>query len=306
MTRIDPDTGRRSTVETAVAGMDNAAFDRENRMLVSSYGSGGVTQVDAHGTRAVVGRGLLGPFGVTADEAGRVYAGDHFRLADGDLVTGDLVQSVAGGASHGVAAGGGLVHITSMLGDVRTFDPGTREVRLRAKGLSEPTGIAVTGTGLLVAETGAGRVVHVDEADELTTIAHLPRPVDVAVDVRGCCYASDDHLGAVVRLEEDFPVTVVDGLEQPQGIAVLDDALHVVEVGRRRLLAVDLTTPATRVEADSLPVGVPPGLVREVPAPTLFPPARPRPFAGLATTPDGALLLAADGEGTVLRLTGGS
>ncbi|MEB3372185.1 SMP-30/gluconolactonase/LRE family protein [Saccharopolyspora mangrovi] len=303
VTRIDPDTGRRSIVETGVAGMDNAAFDRENRMLVSSYGSGGVTEVEALGTRTVVGRGLNGPFGVTADEAGRVYAGDHFRLADGDLVTGDLIQPVAGGASHGVAAGGGLVHITSAHGDVRSFDPATCEVRLRAKGLAEPTGIAVTGTGLLVAETGAGRVIHIDDADAVSMIAELPHPVDVALDAEGRLFASDDSLGAVVRVEDGSVVTVVEGLDQPQGVTVHEDTLYVVEVGTKRLLAVSPTTGETRTEAESLPVGLPPGIQREDPIPTLFPPARPRAFAGLTTTPDGTLLLAANGEGTVLHLT---
>ncbi|WP_406690848.1 PQQ-binding-like beta-propeller repeat protein [Saccharopolyspora sp. ID03-671] len=301
VTRIDPDTGRRGIIETGVAGMDNAAFDRENRMLVSSFGSGGVTQVDALGTRTVVGRGLHGPFGVTADEAGRVYAGDHFRLADGDLVTGDLIQPVTGGAHHGVAAAGGLVHVTSMHGDVRTFDPATREVRLRAKGLSEPTGIAATDDGLLVAESGAGRVIHLDADDALTVIAELPHPVDIAVDADGHRYASDDALGAVIRLDDSE--SIVDGLDQPQGIALLEDTLYVVEVGTRTLLAITLTTGAIRTEATSLPVGLPPGVHREDPDPTLFPPARPRPFAGLATTPDGNLLLAANGEGTVQLLT---
>ncbi|GAB3690677.1 hypothetical protein [Saccharopolyspora tripterygii] len=301
VTRIDPDTGRRSIIETGVAGMDNAAFDRENRMLVSSYGSGGVTEVEALGTRTVVGRGLNGPFGVTADEAGRVYAGDHFRLADGDLVTGELIQPVAGGACHGVAAGGGLVHITSMHGDVRTFDPATREVRLRAKGLAEPTGIAVTDSGLLVAETGAGRVIHIDDSDAVAVIAELPHPIDVALDGEGRYYASDDTLGAVVRIDE-HPVSIVDGLEQPQGITIRENSLHVVDAGTKRLLSVDLDTGEARTEAESLPVGLPPGLSRQDPAPTLFPPARPRPFAGLTTGPDGSLLLAANGEGTVLRL----
>lgn len=303
VTRIDPDTGRRSTIETGVAGMDNAAFDRENRMLVSSYGSGGVTQVDALGTRTVVGRGLHGPFGVAADEAGRVYAGDHFRLADGDLVTGDLIQPVAGGACHGVAAGGGLVHITSMHGDVRTFDPATREVRMRVKDLAEPTGITITETGLLVAETGAGRVIHIDVSDVVTQIAELPHPVDVALDSHGGRYVSDDTLGSVVRLDGDTIETIVDGLDQPQGITTLNDTLHVVEVGTKRLLSIALSTGETRTAASSLPVGLPPGLHREDPAPTLFPPARPRPFAGLTTTANGCLLLAANGEGTVQLLT---
>ncbi|CAL9305636.1 hypothetical protein SUDANB51_04265 [Streptomyces sp. enrichment culture] len=63
----------------------------------------------------------------------------------------------------------------------------------------------------------------------------------------------------------------------------------------------DRTTGERRVAAEDLPVGRPPG-----PAPALFthgvPGLAPR-FAGLAAAPDGSLLLSADAEGTVLRLT---
>lgn len=52
--------GTRSVVGSGVAGLDNAAFD-DNRMFVSSYAAGGVTEVTAVGRlRPIVVQGFAG------------------------------------------------------------------------------------------------------------------------------------------------------------------------------------------------------------------------------------------------------
>ncbi|WP_046508467.1 SMP-30/gluconolactonase/LRE family protein [Streptomyces odonnellii] len=305
VTRIDLATGARTVVTTGVAGLDNAAFDAENRMYVSSYASGGVTEMHADGrTREIVRRGFDGPFGVTVDLGGTVYAADHFSLASPDrsgaVTTHELLHFV-----HGVTADGQVLHLTTQIGEVRTHDPVAKTSRVRATGLTGPTGIAVAPDGsLVVAETGAGRIVRIDSADTLSVLAEgLDHPVDVAFDDEGRCYASDDHAGAVFRLDDGAPVTVADGLGAPQGLAVLGDELFTVEVAHRRLRTISLATGETRVDAENLAVGLPPGIIRTTPPPPPGIPAPPRQFAGLAVTPEGGLVLSANGEGTVLRLS---
>ncbi|RCV48790.1 NHL repeat-containing protein [Marinitenerispora sediminis] len=324
VTRVDlHGTGARTLVTSGIVGLDNAAFDAENRMFVSSYASGGVTELRPDGrTRPLVRRGLNGPYGVTVDLGGRVYAADHYRLAspapsDGGGPVPASRASEGGGLTsvlllpsfaHGVASAGGLVHLTSQYGEVRTYDPARGTTRERAAGLAEPAGIAVGPDGsLVVAEAGAGRVVAIDGGDTVTVLAEgLEHPVDVAFDTEGRCYVSDDRLGAVLRLREGAPPeAVADGLGAPQGLAVRGDELFTVEVEHRRLRAVSLTTGESRVDAEDLPVGLPPGTPPRA-EPALFTagmPGSPRPFAGLAVAPDGALLLSANGEGSVLRLT---
>ncbi|MCS7475227.1 hypothetical protein ACFFQW_29380 [Umezawaea endophytica] len=305
VTRLDLfGTGDRTVVTSGVVGLDNAAFDDENRMFVSSFASGGVAEMRPDGrTREVVPQGFDGPFGVTVDLGGTVYAADHYRLAgpvDGGVVTHGLLTFV-----HGVAADGGLLHVTSQYGDVRTHDPVTGKTVVRARGLDRPTGIAVREDGsLVVAESGAGRVVAVDGSDTVTVLADgFDRPVDVALDAEQRCYVSDDVRGAVFRVDDGKPVLVADGLDAPQGLAVHGDTLYTVETGGRRLISVALPTGDRTVEAEDLPVGAPPGETREEPA--LFThglPGAPRRFAGLAVAPDGSLYVSADGEGTVLHL----
>ncbi|TXS45102.1 hypothetical protein EAO75_19545 [Streptomyces sp. uw30] len=311
VTRIDlHGSGSRTLVTSGVVGLDNAAFDAENRMFVSSYASGGVTEMHPDGrTREIVPRGLDGPYGVTIDLGGQVYAADHYRVAtpepsqEGGVTTHSLLPF-----AHGIAADGELLHLTSQFGQIQTYDPRDGTTRERAGGLRRPLGITVAPDGsLVVAESDAGRVVAVDGNDAVSVLADgLDRPADVTFDAEGRCYVSDEGAGAVLRIEADAaPTVVLDGLDAPQGLAVLGDDLFTVETGRRRLRAVSLTTGEVRTDAENLPVGAPAGVV-PCAEPALFAhgmPGMARRFAGLAVGADGALLLSANGEGTVMRLT---
>lgn len=331
VTRIDlHGSGSRSLVTSGLVGLDNAAFDAENRMFVSSFADGGITELHPDGrTRDIVPRGLAGPFGVTVDRAGTVYAADHYRVASpgsgatgGPENPGGVTTHLLRPFAHGICADGELLHLTSQYGEVSTYDPQRGTTRVRASGLLRPTGICVRPDGaLIVAETDAGRVLAVDEDDTVTVLVEgLDHPVDVTFDAEGRCYVSDDRRGAVLRIDatdefdgiggiggigEGAAVIVADGLDAPQGVAVLDDELFTVETGSRTLRAVSLTTGERRIEAEDLPVGPPPGAAPRG-RPALFThgmPGVPYPFAGLTAAPDGTLLLAADGEGTVLRLS---
>lgn len=301
VTRIDLfGTGDRSTITSGVVGLDNAAFDAENRMFVSSYASGGVLELHPDGrTREVVRRGLDGPFGVTVDLGGVVRAADHYGTA---TLGPDGVDRELHTFTHGIAAHEGLLHLTSQYGQVRTHDPETGETRDRARGVDRPLGVAVRADGsLVVAESGAGRVLLISPEDEVTVLADgLTRPVDVALDDEGRCHVSDPGQGAVLRLDGATPTPLLAGLVEPQGITVLGGELFVVEVGTRSLRSIPLDGGDPRVELADLPVGGP-----DRPTPALFAAGLPGvapSFAGLAAH-DGTLYLSADAEGSVLLLT---
>ncbi|WP_435846196.1 hypothetical protein [Streptomyces diacarni] len=330
VTRIDlHGTGSRSLVTSGITGLDNAAFDAENRMYVSSFASGGITELLPDGrTRTLVPRGLDGPYGVTVDLKGTVYAADHYRLAEpgrpdaarevpGRDVPSDAAPSGAATRAlltfaHGLVSDGQLLHLTSQYGEVRTHDPERGTTRVRARGLDRPTGITVgPDGGLVVAESGAGRVLSIDGADTIDVLAEgFDRPVDVTHDAEGRCYVTDELRGAVLRIaqQETGPgvEVVIEGLDAPQGLTARGEELFWVETGTRRLRSVSLVFgDEARTEAEDLPVGLPPGAGPR-PDPALFThgmPGLPRPFAGLTAAPDGTLLLSADGEGTVIRLT---
>ncbi|MEU0189488.1 SMP-30/gluconolactonase/LRE family protein [Streptomyces afghaniensis] len=313
VTRVDlHGTGSRSLVTSGVTGLDNAAFDGENRMFVSSFASGGITELHADGrTRPVVPRGLDGPYGVTIDLGGTVYAADHYRVARPEEpdpgASGDVTTEVLQPFVHGITADGDVLHTTSQFGTVQTYDPATGTTRTRATGLDQPLGITARPDGtLVVAETGAGRVLAIDGTDTVTVLAEgLDHPVDVTLDAEGRCYVSDDRRGAVLRIDDGDAVQVANDLGAPQGLVVHGEELFTVDTAHRRLWSVSLTTGDTRIEAEDLAVGTPAGAAPRQ-SPALFahglPGVAPR-FAGLTAAPDGSLLLSSNGEGTVLRLT---
>jgi sugar lactone lactonase YvrE len=302
VTRIDLfGTGDRTLLTSGLAGLDNAAFDAGNRMFVSSYAGGGITELHPDGrTREIVPRGFAGPYGVTIDLGGTVLAADHYRVAEprpgNDVTTTELLTF-----AHGIAADGDLLHVTSQFGQVRTFDRKTRAVRTRAEGLAEPLGIAVRGDGaLVVAEAGAGRVLAIDAEDTVGVLGTgFGRPVDVAVDDEGRWYVSDEERGAVYRLDGGTPAVLAEDLGAPQGIAVGGGHLYVTETANGRVVTVDLATGEVE-EVAGLPASA--GSGRDLPALHAHGlPGVPRPFAGLAVAADRSLYAVAGG--TVLHLS---
>lgn len=309
ISRIDRRDGERSIIRTGLAGLDNAAFDEQNRMYVSSFAHGGITEVQENGrTRDIVRQGLNGPFGVTTDRRGTIYAVDHFSLAStdrsGDIASVDVATGSLPTYARTAAGDGDVLQLTTMAGAVHAYDPRRKTSRVRARDLGELAGIAVGSDGrVVVASPDAGQVFALDDSDEVRVLADgLASPVGVTIDEGGICYVTDDLLGQVLRLDAEGPVVVHEGLAAPQGIACTAGELYVVEVEARRLTRISLDDGSTTTEAEDLAVGLPPGIERAAPVVTDGFVGRPRPFADLSATSDGALLIAANGEGSVLRL----
>jgi hypothetical protein len=115
---------------------------------------------------------------------------------------------------------------------------------------------------------------------------------------------SETGKGRVIRVNGSDAVTpVVEGLREPQGLAILGAQLFILDPGTKDLHAVHLSTGERQVLASDLPVGAPPGIV---PKPLMgVPDLLPGPlsaFAGLAVGADGTIYIAGDGEGSVLAL----
>ena len=71
----------------------------------------------------------------------------------------------------------------------------------------------------------------------LTELARgLTEPMGVAITADGACLVSESAAGRVVRIRGGRGETVIDGLQQPQGIVVVDgkliENLHVLNAER--------------------------------------------------------------------------
>jgi hypothetical protein len=253
----------------------------------------------------VLPSGLCGPWGVGVHPDGTLVVADHYSIVEIDP-DGALHPMGTPGYTvpvnlRGLAVGDGLVHVSTDTGQVHSGDP-KAQMRLRVEGLQAPAAVLPARGGLLVAESGSGRVLHLDDEDRLSVVAEgLGAPVGLAVDDTGEGYASDRARGQVVRLSDGAVIAA--GLEHPEGLAAWAGALWCLEAGAGRLTRIDPTRRSTRVVVRSLPLADQLDRVSAEHATNELS-GRPAPFASLTPHED-SLLVGGSGDGSILRITVG-
>jgi sugar lactone lactonase YvrE len=199
----------------------------------------------------------------------------------------------------------GTLCVTNSAGDLIAYRPETHEARTIASGLNEVYGLALGLNGnFFVAEGGEGRLLEITSGGDVKVRARsLGRPTGIAVAADGACYVSDARGGRVYKVGAAAE-PVLDGLKEPHGLSLSGDNLFVLDVGNRNLIAVSLTDKRATTVAANLPVGAPIGVTPHIlmGVPGLLP-GPLSPFADLATGRDGAVYMSADGEGSILRLS---
>ncbi len=314
--RIDVQSGAKTVLAKIRPGIDNLAFSPDNRLFISHFIDGGVAEVATDGSNAeriLVAAGLIGPWGITCGTDGTLYAADGMSVAaisaTGTITRlGMLLEEGSPGFLRGLAAGAsGELYMTTSGGGVASYHPVSRASAVVASGLNELYGLACAANGtLIVAEGGEGRILGINTATgEVAVLARgLSRPTGIVAGSDGTCCVSEAGKGRVVRIDSSGTLTpIVEGLKEPQGLAVLGDQLLILDAGTKDLQAVQLSTGQRRVLVSNLAVGAPPGVV---PKPLMgVPVLLPGPlsaFAGLAVGADGTIYIAGDGEGSVLTL----
>ena len=124
--------------------------------------------------------------------------------------------------------------------------------RRRERAMRLPTGLALHGGSVYVADAGARAVLRYSEAED--KIEWLPRggrlrllsPVAVAVAPDGRVFVADSGLGKVFVLSpEGYPAGELAGaagnLERPVALALAGERLYVSDVARHRVAAFDLS-----------------------------------------------------------------
>lgn len=304
--RIDPRSGERTVLAQLNPGLDNLAFVGD-RLFASNF-TGEITEVLGGGeTRTLLAGGLNWPLDLAMSD-GDLYVADgtyFYRVgADGSLQTvGMLFSPGYPGFLRGLApAGAGVFVVATSGGQIARYRPADGETDYLADGFDQLYGVALGPDDTIVfAELGTGRVHALRSGNTEVLASGLKDPVGVAFDPAGRPLVAETGAGRVVSVSGTVE-TVVDGLQRPQGIAVADGVLYIVDAGAKEVVAVDLNTNARATIASGLPVGPPPG-VEPKPLKGMPPFSGPQgPFAGITVAGDGTLYVSADGEGSVLAL----
>lgn len=305
--RIDPRSGEKTLLAQLNPGLDNLTFVGD-RLFVSNF-TGEITEIVGVGeTRTLLGGGLNWPLDLAVGEDGRLYVADgtYFYTVgdDGSLHTvGMLFSPGYPGFLRGLAPvpGNAFVVATSG-GQIARYRPADGETDYLADGFDQLYGVAVgPGERIVFTELGTGRVHALGSGGTEVLATDLRDPVGVVFDDDGRVLVAESGAGRVVAVG-GATETVVDGLTKPQGVAIADGVLYIVDAGAKEVVAVNLAGGERTTIASDLPVGPPPG-VEPKPLRGMPPFSGPQgPFAGITVGRDGTLYVSADGEGSVLAL----
>lgn len=306
--RIDPRTGSREILATLEPGLDNLAFVGE-RLFVSRI-TGQIEEIQrGGGTRPLIPGGFNWPLGLAIDPSGALVVSDgafFYRLAEGlpPQTLGMLFSPGFPGYFRGIARSGTDEYVvTTAMGGVARYSPERQWSEVLVEGLDRPSGVDVgDGGAILVAETGAGRLLSVMPGGHDILASGLADPVGVLVTGDGDCLVTEAGAGRVIRVAGGRTEILLDGLDRPHGIAGHGGRVYVLDVGAQSLIEYDVATRDHRIIAANLPVGAPAGIVPK-PLRAIPPISGPLgPFADIICRADGSIYLSADREGSVLLI----
>ena len=267
------DDGGKEVVARVQPGLDNFAFDAEDRLFISSFADGFIVEaLSPDENRTVLEGGLNMPGGLAligSGDATRLVVADFFALRQLDPATGDelgVVRDVIGfsdiGTSMSVhAADGGNLILSSWFDNaVRLWDPASDALVQIFGELAAPIDALQFEGDIVASQWGAGNVIAFspENPEEKRVLAEgLSGPAGLT-SADGTLYVTDNLAGTVLRLGDGGAETVAEDLDQPEGLAAANGSLYVVEAGAGRVVAVDPSSGETTTVADGLELHVPP------------------------------------------------
>jgi sugar lactone lactonase YvrE len=293
--RVDLETLNREKLATLEVGLDNLAFDSQDRLYVSSAVDGFIIEVLFDGTiRVVSAGGMVAPGGI-AVQGDSLFVAEPSAIRVFDRQTGGqtaLERSVFGVSDLGtpvtVSADGDDLILTSWFdSSVRIWNAETREIKPYMDFAVPINAIRFRGD-LIVAELGTASIVRAsgDNLSERETLATLTVPAGLAATGNDL-WISDWATGTVWQLVADGetlsePREVATGFAFPEGLAVTPDGqLVLIETGTGNLVTLDPDSGETSIIGEGLAVEPPPPPDIPLP-PTLW-------FSGVAVGDDGAI-----------------
>jgi sugar lactone lactonase YvrE len=273
----DPATNREVIARLPVGWFDNLAFDKDDRLYISSGSDATVLEVlPGGGFRTVSSGGMSLAIGVTVVD-GTVYTVQPGALYGFDARTGaarSTVRSVFGvgplpSLTSISAWGHQLVLMSVLSGALMVWDPVAKAPTVMTY-FALPADATPFQGDLIVTEAATGNVVRASGPSlaDREVIATIPGAAGLAAtddDV----YVGDSVTGTVLQVVAHgevlaAPVPVASGLQSPEGLDLRSDGtkLLVVEGAANRLTEVNLDSGRTKTLATDLGLfaGLPPSL----------------------------------------------
>lgn len=269
--------GKQTVIAVLEQGLDNFAFDADDRLFVSSFVDGAVWRVDADAMVELQPGGMAHPGAIAArvtDSGTELLVADLHALRGLDGVTGQptfIERNILGvgelGSVLSVSQDGDNLILGSFTdNNVRIWSPDRRRTIARIDNLQMPVSAIRYGELLLVTEHTPGQVKVINGGIPSVMANGLSGPTDLATD-GDRLWVSDRTAGTVLQIgaggKRIEPVVVAQGLDAPEGLAVWRDQLLVREGESGRVYLLGGEAPELLV---TLGAGSPPASESQPPA----------------------------------------
>jgi sugar lactone lactonase YvrE len=268
---LDLATGTRRTLVDLEGTLDNLAFDSTDTLYFTGLADGQLFKLPRGGRLVAFNRaGLIAPSGIAVDADGKIWEADIFSLRRLERSRPTPLRTFyrlfgpqALTAALTVDARGGELVITTVLesGVLQRIDARSGAVLEDRRDFLLPLNAIYHDGDIVVAQLLGGNVVRA--SDRSILIGGLVVPLGLA-SRGGELFVGDAATGAISAVAPDGASRIVaSGLVQPEGLAVLDNWLFVVEVGLDRVVAIDLASGVLHpiltadLQGDFLPTGAP-------------------------------------------------
>jgi len=270
--------GKQTVVAVLEQGLDNFAFDADDRLFVSSFVDGAIWRVEADGSKTALQPGGMAHPGALA--ARKTETGIELLVADLHALRGFDREGNTLWTERNVLGVGELGSVLSVSADgdnlifsaftdanVRVWNPQRRRTIARIDNLQMPVSAIRYGELLLVAEHGSGQVKVTNGTNGLSQMASgLQAPTDLLTD-GDRLWVSDRAAGTVLQIgaggKKIQPVVIGDGLVAPEGLALWRDRVLVREGESGRVYLLGGEAPELLV---TLGAGSPPASDAQPPA----------------------------------------
>ena len=273
--RVDINSGEQTLVATVDSGIDNLALDSKNNLFITNLVDNAVHQVNTRtgAARTVVRSELSVPGGldvITEDGVDQVYLGDLFTFSKINGDTGAVTEVKRALRDHmelpmSVTIQGERVTAASWFTDaVEVFDRLSGESIAVYHGLDDPVdALLLDDAGVLVAEYGGGRLIILsghDGADRTIVAQGIGGLAAMRPHSQQEVYVTDVVAGELLRvnIDDGTKTVIARGLDRPEGFDVAPDGnIVLAEVGKRRVVLVDVATGKVTEIARNLAIGYP-------------------------------------------------
>ena len=293
----------KTVVATLSLGLDNFAFDKNNRLFVSSFADGFVKRVESDGSLTTLQPGgLAHPGGITLLN-GELVVADLHAIRFFDPATGAETQvqinvlgmGKMGGALNLSTDGDKLILVSWVDGDIRVWDPVAKEVTERYTALAGPVAAVRYAGKIIATEHGNNRIIGLDQTGT-TDLISMNSPTGLTTS-EGSLYATSRNEGKIYKIGSENkmladPLVVVEGLVDPEGLTVVGNEFIVVQGSDGQVIAAEMDGTKTTLATISA------GSVAASPA---QPPSMV--FNGITALPDGTLYATGETNRVLYKLT---